>query len=93
VIIEGTLEVDRIDDDGDLYAAKVWPADYEEDHSVVAVELTSVLGEDWWAAHADDASLLSGFGGTDKAKVAEQHPAWLRDLVSKRVRITIEEVT
>lgn len=91
MVIEGVLEFDRLDDDGDVYAVKVWPDDYSGNSPAVVVELMSILGEAWWAEHSDDTGLLSGFGGKDKAKVGEHHPEWLRALVGKRIRVVIEE--
>lgn len=90
--VVGRLEFDRLDDDGDVWAAKVWPDDHSDRAPAVVVELMSVLGDDWWAAHADDVTLMSGHGGSDKQKVGEHHPAELRALLGKKLKITIEVI-
>lgn len=90
MIIEGRLEFDRLDDGGDVWAAKVWPDGHSDDDPAVVIEVMSVLGEAWW-----DAMRLAEptVDPRDKAAIGEHHPEWVRSLVGKRVRITIEEVS
>lgn len=90
MIIEGELLLDRVEDSGDLVAMQVNADEIADGAGFIAVELRSVLGDDWWNVHSDQIPHAHGLPDLDW--VAGHHPEEFLALEGKRVRVTIEVI-